>query len=578
MAEGTDVSYRGLLHLALAIFAIALACAAPAQAEKRIALVIGNSSYRHISPLENPVNDARLMAETLTGLGFELVGGGTQIDLDKAGFDAAVQRFGNEVQAADVALFYYSGHGVHVNGANYLVPVGANPIREADVDFQMLDVALVPRQMEDSRARLKIVMLDACRNNPFGGRGLRTIGRGLAQIQAPEGTLISYATQPGNVALDGSGGNSPYTKALALTIPRHGLDVFQTFNEVGLEVKRATGGRQQPWVSSSPIDGSFFFVPPQTGIAVGALPNAAAASGFSQPQFLTPSSTEQAGGLFTQQDMERVRAIATGNQLLVMPSFKIERPPPEVPATFRRFIGVWASRWVRRGERHPRNADCHEGRAPEGVTGYWVWGSPTAQSKYQNPAGTARISGAVTGDQLTFPPQEAHVHSITATLNRGGDFSILHVRANGDKSNIVLEPVWQLVSAENSAAALPKSGVEPAQAQSSVLSSTAPQSENPAPQLPKAPAPTESLFSQQAMERVRAIAKRNQILVMPQFKIERPAPEVPATLRRFIGVWASNVGFVEGRDRHAMLIVTKVEAPAEAAGYYVTGFTDCTRT
>src|ERR1700751_5540413 len=207
---------------------MALACAAPAQAEKRIALVIGNSSYRHISPLENPVNDARLMAETLTGLGFDLVGGGAQIDLDKAGFDAAVQRFGNEVQAADVALFYYSGHGVEVNGANYLVPIGANPIREADVDFQMLDVALVLRQMEDSRARLKIVILDACRNNPFGGRGLRAVGRGLARIQAPEGTLISYATQPGTVASDGSGGNSPYTKALALTMPQPGLDVFQT--------------------------------------------------------------------------------------------------------------------------------------------------------------------------------------------------------------------------------------------------------------------------------------------------------------------------------------------------------------
>jgi uncharacterized caspase-like protein len=242
---------------------VALACSTPAQAEKRIALVVGNSLYRQITPIENPANDARLMARTLTGLGFDLVGGSPQIDLDKAGFDAAVQRFGNDVQAADVALFYYAGHGVQVNGSNYLVPIGANPVREADVDFQMLDVALVLRQMEDSRARLKIVILDACRNNPFGGRGLRAIGRGLAQIQAPEGTLISYATQPGNVALDGAGGNSPYTQALEATMRRPGLDVFQTFNEVGLAVKRATGGRQQPWVSSSPIDGSFYFVPPE---------------------------------------------------------------------------------------------------------------------------------------------------------------------------------------------------------------------------------------------------------------------------------------------------------------------------
>jgi hypothetical protein len=256
----------------LTVALVVLAWCAPAQAEKRVALVVGNSSYRHISRLENPANDAKLIAETLSALGFNLVGGGPQIDLDKSHLDAVVQSFGNEVQGADVALFYYSGHGVQVNGSNYLVPVGANPIREADVDFQMLDVALVLRQMEDSRARLKIVILDACRNNPFGGRGLRAVGRGLAQIQAPEGTLISYATQPGNVALDGSDGNSPYTNALARTMHRPGLDVFQTFNEVGLTVKRATGGRQQPWVSSSPIDGNFYFVPPEAAFSSAAAP------------------------------------------------------------------------------------------------------------------------------------------------------------------------------------------------------------------------------------------------------------------------------------------------------------------
>jgi hypothetical protein len=123
----------------------------------------------------------------------------------------------------------------------------------------MVDVALVLRQMEDSGTRLNLVILDACRNNPFGGRGLRASGGGLAQMQAPEGTLISYATQPGNLAQDGADGNSPYTKALATTIRKSGLDIFQTFNEVGLTVKRSTGGAQQPWVSSSPIEGSFYF-------------------------------------------------------------------------------------------------------------------------------------------------------------------------------------------------------------------------------------------------------------------------------------------------------------------------------
>lgn len=226
----------------------------PAQAEKRIALVVGNAGYQNITPLANARNDATLIAETLRGVGFTLIGGAAQVNLDKPGFDKAVQAFGNQLIGADVALFYYAGHGVQIRGSNYLVPISANPVREADVDFQMVDVALILRQMEGSGTKLNLVILDACRNNPFGGRGLRATEGGLAQIRAPEGTLLSYATQPGNIALDGSGSNSPYTSALADTIRKPGLDVFQTFNQVGLLVKRATGGSQQPWVSSSPID------------------------------------------------------------------------------------------------------------------------------------------------------------------------------------------------------------------------------------------------------------------------------------------------------------------------------------
>lgn len=236
-----------------------------ARAEKRVALVIGNSAYKNIGPLDNPANDAKLMADTLRRLGFTLIGNSAQINLDKAAFDNAAQNFGRQLQGADVGLFYYAGHGVQISGANYLVPVNANPTREADVDFQMVDVNLVLRQMQGSGTKLNLVILDACRNNPFGGRGLRSVNRGLAQMYAPEGTLISYATQPASVAQDGTDGNSPYTKALAQTISKKGLDIFQTFNEVGLVVKRATGGEQQPWVSSSPIDGAFYFVAPTAG-------------------------------------------------------------------------------------------------------------------------------------------------------------------------------------------------------------------------------------------------------------------------------------------------------------------------
>ena len=244
---------------ALLVVLMLLGLASPALAEKRVALVIGNSAYQNVTQLENPVNDASLMADTLKGLGFSLVGNGAQLNLDKRALEDAVQAFGRQVMGADVAMFYYAGHGVQVRGSNYLVPVNANPTREAEVDFQMLDVDLVLKQMQGSGARLNMVILDACRNNPFGGRGLRSSEGGLAQLRAPDGTLISYATQPGNVAQDGSDGHSPYTRALAATMRRSGLDLFQTFNQVGLAVKRSTGGSQQPWVSSSPIDGDFYF-------------------------------------------------------------------------------------------------------------------------------------------------------------------------------------------------------------------------------------------------------------------------------------------------------------------------------
>jgi uncharacterized caspase-like protein len=256
--------------------AVIAASSLPALADKRVALVIGNSAYQSVSRLDNPRNDAVLMAATLLELGFTLIGDAAQLDLDKTSLDLAIQRFGTTLEGADVAMFYYAGHGVQVRGSNYLVPVGANPTREADVDFQMVDVNVVLRQMEASGTRLNLVVLDACRNNTFGGRGLRAADGGLAQMRAPEGTLISFATQPGNVALDGEG-NSPYTKALAATIRKPGLDIFQTFNEVGLAVKRSTGGSQQPWVSSSPIDGNFYFSGPPAARPAGGSDDAAQA-------------------------------------------------------------------------------------------------------------------------------------------------------------------------------------------------------------------------------------------------------------------------------------------------------------
>ena len=231
----------------------------PKIAERRVALVIGNGNYEYIPRLDNPGNDARLVAKTLESLGFSLVGGDAQVNLGRLAFELAVKQFGDQLHGATIGLFYYAGHGLQVDGENYLVPISANPTRESDVALEMIEAQVVLNEMKDGGARFNVLILDACRNNPFGGRGIRSTSSGLAQMQAPEGTLISYATQPGNVAGDGKGKDSPFTEALAEAIQEPGLDIFKVFNEVGVLVKRKTDGEQQPWISISPIEGDFYF-------------------------------------------------------------------------------------------------------------------------------------------------------------------------------------------------------------------------------------------------------------------------------------------------------------------------------
>jgi Caspase domain len=159
-----------------------------------------------------------------------------------------------------VALFYYAGHGLQVAGVNWLVPVDANIASATDVKYELVDAGFVLDEMTGVGDSLNLVILDACRNNPFATRGLRGIGGGLAQVTAPAGTIIGYATQPGAVAMDGEGMGSPYSSALAKAIVQPGIGVIDALNLVGLEVQRATNGRQEPWLALSPIDGHFAFV------------------------------------------------------------------------------------------------------------------------------------------------------------------------------------------------------------------------------------------------------------------------------------------------------------------------------
>jgi hypothetical protein len=240
----------------LFLLAALAATAFPAAAAKRIALVIGNGSYKD-APLKNPVNDARAMAEALKSQGFEVLlkQNGTKIEMERV-----VADFGEKLGDGDTALFYYAGHGMQVNGRNFLIPTDAQITSEQRVRLEAIDVDVVLEQMASSRSQVNLVILDACRNNPFE-RKFRSVGGGLAQINAPEGTLISYATAPGKVANDGDGANGLYTEELLKAISQPGLKVEEVFKAVRVNVSRRTNGAQTPWEASS-LTGDFYFRPP----------------------------------------------------------------------------------------------------------------------------------------------------------------------------------------------------------------------------------------------------------------------------------------------------------------------------
>jgi Caspase domain len=239
------------------------ACGARA-AEQRIALVIGNAAYR-IDPLDNPVNDARLVAASLKQAGFDVA---LAENLDRRGLLAAMRAFGQRLNDQTVAVLYYAGHGLQLRDRNYLIPVDAEIRSEDEIPLAGIDVSFVLSRMSAARSRVNIVVLDACRNNPFAGKG-GSAAQGLAQIDAPVGTLLAYATAPGKLAADalGGAGNGLYAQQLARQMLNPGLPVEHVFKRVREAVVRASREAQVPWESSS-LQGEFSFVPTAAALAV----------------------------------------------------------------------------------------------------------------------------------------------------------------------------------------------------------------------------------------------------------------------------------------------------------------------
>jgi uncharacterized caspase-like protein len=252
-----------LKHFAACLLALAalVAALAPAAAEKRVALVIGNAAYQNAPPLRNPSNDATDIAAKLRELGFDVVEG---IDLGKRDMEKRIRAFAEQLNGADVGLFYYAGHGLQVNQKNYLAPIDAELKSETDLDFEAVELDLVLKQMLRS-AGTSLVFLDACRDNPLvqklaqSGRSLN-IGRGLARVEPVSSMMIVYSAEFGKVALDGTGRNSPFTEALLRHIGEEGESISDMMIEVRNDVRKETGNQQQP-IESTQLTGQFFFKP-----------------------------------------------------------------------------------------------------------------------------------------------------------------------------------------------------------------------------------------------------------------------------------------------------------------------------
>src|ERR1700733_10390428 len=254
---------RSLFFLSLGF--LSLIFADPARAEKRVALVIGISNYQQVPRLANPVRDADAIAGLFKKAGFDVVD--EKRDLGIADMRRVVREFSEKSRDADIAVVYYAGHGIEVDGTNYLVPSDAKLVSDFDVEDETVSLDRVLKALEGTK-RLRLVILDACRDNPFANtmkRSLasRSVGRGLAKIEPTmSDTLIAFAAKAGAVASDGDGANSPFATALVKHIAEPGLDLRLAFGRVRDDVLKSTGNRQEPFVYGSLGGQTMSLVPP----------------------------------------------------------------------------------------------------------------------------------------------------------------------------------------------------------------------------------------------------------------------------------------------------------------------------
>jgi uncharacterized caspase-like protein len=327
------MSLSFLIRIAAFVSACCMSIGA-ACAENRIALVIGNSNYLSVGALPNPGRDARAMTKFLSSAGFQVL---EAPDLKQREMLRTIGNFAGllaEKGPDTVALVYYAGHGLQVDGENYLVPVDAVIQREADVPLQAMRLVDLMNALSSVSVKARIVILDACRNNPFSDIN-KTTGRGLAMVDAPSGSLISYSTAPGTEALDGDGSNSPYTAALLRVGRERDLPIEQALKRVRLAVNEATGKQQVPWESSS-LTSEFSFFPRDLGNANAKTASAPAMNGLGAARMRSVEAWQKE--LKTQTPREAYETVIREDTVEAYEAYLLVYPSDPLTAVVRRIV------------------------------------------------------------------------------------------------------------------------------------------------------------------------------------------------------------------------------------------------
>jgi hypothetical protein len=452
----------------------------PASAQNRIALVIGNGSYEKVPELPNPTRDSADIGRALERLNFKVM---QTKNANAHEMRKAIVDFGRAAEGAEMAVVFYAGHGMEVGGENWLIPVNAELRSDADIESEAVSLRSISIQVSKAR-QLGLVILDACRNNPFAAKmkrslSTRAVARGLAPTEPSDNVLIAYAARDGTTASDGEGRNSPFTAALLRHIETPGLEISFLFRNVRDEVLAATKREQQPFVYGS-LSKEAIYLKPAPALHEAIVAPTTVAKLSTKPEEAKEKANPRENGtgnlssvvrnVFSTEDAQRVAAIAA-DQKLKMPPFAIGETKSGVPDSYVHFAGIWSNKdGFGKGTGRHVMLIVTEVTSDGVALGYYLWGPPKKLSwQKDSPAGYVNFSAKINNGKLEFKsgdvPMDAKVSGSTMVLH---SVNPRPQKGQSKTATIKLSPLWRL-SLQNG----PVSKQEPSERRSTTSESTA---------------------------------------------------------------------------------------------------------